>query len=435
MNPTSRAKPDSQAATTPRLAFILSQFPCVDEMFILREMAAMAAAGFDFDIYSIKRSRQQIVQSQARALLPHLIYRRFFFSRQVAGAVLATIFRQPVALLRATLICVRETWRSPRMLAKSIVLLPKAICYARLMQRRGVRHIHAYWATYPCTIAWVANQLAGIPYSFSAHAHDIYEDASMLERKLRGTEFVLTCVKANVGHLAGLVPAKRDAIVHIYHGLELENFYEDAENREAAGRLFRILSIGTLYKTKGFDTLIEACAMLQARGVPFQCKIVGDGPEQQRLGDLIAGKGLQTQVEMTGYLTQEQLRPLRRWADVFVLLPRPYLHWGLPNVYIESLASRLPVIATPLNAVGELVVDGETGLLVDSDAPEQAAQALEQLYRDPALRRRLAANGQQQVIQHFDARQTTREVVGLFSNIIGQQQLWQERRQAAVPGD
>jgi glycosyltransferase involved in cell wall biosynthesis len=401
------------------MAFILSKFPCVDETFILREMTALADFKFDFDLYSLKKPDDTIVQQAAKKLMPRLVYRRYFLSWEVLQTQIYFLRRAARRYLSTLFIFIKEMWNRPVSLIKCLILFPKAVCYARLMQRRQVVHIHAFWATFPCAIAWIAHRLIGVPYSFSAHAHDIYEDDSMLVRKLSEAAFVMTCTQYNHAHLTALVPAKKNAIKLIYHGQDLEPFREEALHKEPASELFRILSIGTLYKTKGFDTLVEACAALKRQGISFRCKIVGDGPERKRIQNLIATHALQDEVTMLGYLAQEEIRPLRRWADVFILLARPHLHWGLPNVFIEALAARLAVIATPLNAIGELIEHERTGLLVECDNPAATAAALIRLYREPERRQRMATAGQKLVFQHFDARRTTQQVCSLFAEKIG----------------
>ncbi|MFQ5629971.1 MAG: glycosyltransferase family 4 protein [bacterium] len=267
-------------------------------------------------------------------------------------------------------------------------------------------------------IAWVAHHLTALPYSFSAHAHDIYEENSMLPAKLQKAEFVLTCTEFNRKHLSSLISECEQRIKRIYHGLELEKYREDAAYHKNENGVLRILSIGTLYKTKGFDVLVETCALLKKQRIPFQCKIVGDGPEWKKLQRLIVSLGLQDDVHMLGYLEHDVLRPLRHWANVFILLARPYLHWGLPNVYIEALASKLAVIATPLNAVPELIKHDETGLIVENDNPVATMQALLRMQQFPEDRQRMAEAGQHLAYQLFDAQKTSQQVIEVFREIV-----------------
>lgn len=127
----------------------------------------------------------------------------------------------------------------------------------------------------------------------------------MLPVKLRAAKFVMTCTEKNRVHLSGLAPDHAQKIKHVYHGLDLRKFREDASFHKNDDSMLRILSIGTLYRTKGFDVLIEACALLKKQAVPFQCKIVGDGPERDRLQRQISSLGLGEDVTLMGYLDQE----------------------------------------------------------------------------------------------------------------------------------
>lgn len=410
---------DRNLSQSPKLAFLASKFPCIDETFILREMTVLAEAGFDFDIYSLKPPDDRVVQEQAQKLLPRVIYRPFFLSIEVLAAQFYFLLRRPLRYMGTLLLLFFEVWHKPLSLLKCLLLFPKAVCFARLMQLRKTVHVHAFWATFPATMAWIAHRLTGLPYSLSAHAHDIYEDDSMLVRKLRASKFVMTCTDYNREYLSKLVPEQQAAIKLIYHGLDLEKFYQDAATRTAGNGVLHILSIGTLFNTKGFDTLIETCALLKKRNVAFECKIVGDGPERNRLEQLIVQHQLQNEVRMLGYLKQEELRPLRLWASVFILLPRPYLHWGIPNVYIEALAAKLPVIATPLNAINELVRHGQTGMIVESDDPSATAEALLGISRDPEKNAIMATAGQKLVTQKFDAQQTSPQVIEIFAEHLG----------------
>lgn len=406
---------DRNLSQPSNLAFLTSKFPCIDETFILREMTVLAEAGFDFDIYSLKAPDDRVVQEPAQKLLPRAIYRPFFLSLELWSAQIYFLLRRPLRYLATLFVLFFEVRHKPLSLLKCLALFPKAVCFARLMQLRKTVHMHAFWATFPAAMAWIAHRLTGLPYSLSAHAHDIYEDDSMLVRKIKAATFVMTCTDYNREHLAQLVPEKREAIKLIYHGLNLEKFYEEATARTAGNGALHILSIGTLFKTKGFDTLIEACALLKKRKVAFECKIVGDGPERTALEQLIAQRQLQNEVRMLGYLKQEELRPLRLWASVFVLLPRPYLHWGIPNVYIEALAAKLPVIATPLNAIGELIRHEQTGLIVECDNPAATAEALLAIRCEPEENLKRAGAGQKLVAEMFDARRTSQQVLEAFA--------------------
>lgn len=401
-----------------KLAVVVSQFPCVDETFILREMKLLAEAGFDFQIYTIKKSKDKVVQEQAVRHLHRVVYRNFLLSLDVLMAQMHFITRRPVAYCRVLFSFITSMWPALASLAKCCVLYPKAVAYTRHMQRCGISHVHAFWASYPAAVAWVAHHLGGLSYSFSAHAHDLYQERAMVKEKLLRARFVITCTACNKTHLTRLAPQRAADIYHVYHGINLRKFADENAPKKNENETLRILSVGTLYKTKGFDILVKACSVLRERRIRILCRIVGDGQERRRLQRDIAEFGLQGHVEMLGYLPQEHLQSLRRWATVFILLPRPYLHWGLPNVYIEAMASGLPVIATPLNAVPELIRHEETGLIVESDNPVAAADAMQRLYLNPEERRRLAKAGRRAVFDLLDERHTAPQFLDIFSRYL-----------------
>ncbi len=378
----------------------------------------MANEGYAFDIFSIKPSRDKIVHEPARALLTRLIYRKFLFSKELFAAQTHYLKNSPNRYFKALFLLIFHMVRSPIALAKSLTLFPKAVCYARLMKERDVAHIHAFWATFPCTIAWIANRLEGIPYSFSAHAHDIYEDDTMLRAKLKHTRLVMTCTDFNQRYLAEMTPQQSEAIQRIYHGKPLSALCENARFNVNGDGAFRILSIGTFYKTKGFDTLIETCALLKEYGVQFECRIVGDGPKRRNIRAQIAKFGLEKHVKLLGYLPQAEIQPLREWAHVFILLARPDLHWGLPNVFIESLAAKLAVIGTPLNAMPELVRHEETGFIVAPNDPQAAAAAIMRMKNEPEKRREMTEKGQECALALFDEKETSKQFISAFENLL-----------------
>jgi glycosyltransferase involved in cell wall biosynthesis len=306
---------------------------------------------------------------------------------------------------------VRENAGSPEFLAKNLVFFPKAVWLADWARRHGATHLHGGWATYPASVARTAAALAGLPYSFSGHAHDIYLDTTGLGGKLRGAAFASTCTRSNRAHLLGLAPGLAgERVVVVHHGLRRAAF---ARAGRAPGPL-RILSVGTLFPHKGFGPLIEALALLRDEGRDFRATIVGGGPLEAELRGRVQAAGLAERVALTGALAQAQVVPHFVAADVFVLLAQPEWHWGIPNVVVEALAARNAVVTTRFGSVEELVRDGETGLLVPPRDPRAVAEALRRLAEDEPLRRRLAEAGHEIVAREFDLDHATEVYVQRF---------------------
>jgi glycosyltransferase involved in cell wall biosynthesis len=389
----------------PKLVAVLSQFPCYDEVFLLRELAALAQQ-LELHVFSLRRSRDPLVHDQARPLLTRTLSPAYLLSGEVLGAQLSTLRRRPRAYLRALARLVRGNWRSPAFLVKNLAFFPKAIFLADWARRQGISHVHAGWATYPASVAMVAAEVAEIPFSFAGHAHDIYLDTTQLAEKVRHAAFVTVCTEANREHLLRLapdVPPERVAVLR--HGIAIQDFAAPARSRD---RPLELLSVGTLFPHKGFAYLIDALRLLRERGLDFRCTLVGGGPLRTQLEERVRRNGLEARVAFTGPLKQAELVPLYRRAAVFVLMAQPEWHWGIPNVMIEALAARAAIITTRFGSVEELIRDGETGLLVPAKDPAALAQAIETLADDDELRCRLAEAGHRLVAERFDLEQTVR---------------------------
>ena len=393
------AAPSAPGSGERPIALVVSQFPRYVDAYFLREIAALAARGITFRIFSLREFDGKVIHDIARPFLPDATYVPFFFSRRILLAQLWALARCPGRYVGALASVIAGSWRRPRTFLRTAAVFPKSVYFARLVAKEKIAHIHANWATHPATSAWIMSRLTGVAFSFAGHASDIYLDRTMLVDKIRAARFVATCTRFNKHYLAGLAGADvADRIVVSYHGVDLERF-RPAPRREGP---FRILAVGTMIKGKGFDDLIEACGILAARGVPFECSIVGDGPECRRLERLIERLGLGDRVKITGYVSQEAIVPLYQAASVVALPAIAKAHFGIPNVLIEALAVETPVVCTKLPSMPEMMEDGMQGLYVPEHAPEALAAALESLARDPARCRAMGEAGRRTVAALFD---------------------------------
>jgi glycosyltransferase involved in cell wall biosynthesis len=284
-----------------------------------------------------------------------------------------------------------------------------------------VRHLHAHFAHGATTVTWLAATIAGLPFSFTGHAKDIYSESlnprGQLRRKLLAARFAVTCTEANLRHLTRIAP---EAQVHrLYHGLndDFARLLSTAPEAAANGKL-AVLGVGRLVPKKGFDTLVEACGLLDADDVPFSARIVGeDGEHADELRRRIARLRLDGRVELAGPTGQAGLLDEYSRASAFCLPCRVLDNGdrdGIPNVLVEAMACGVPVVTTPVSGIPELVRDGENGLLVPPDDPEALAAAILRLRDDPALRRRLGEQGRATVRARFDGDRLAGELVALF---------------------
>jgi glycosyltransferase involved in cell wall biosynthesis len=266
----------------------------------------------------------------------------------------------------------------------------------------------------------VVSLLTGIPYSFSAHASDIWHDKLLLREKVHEARFVSCCNCCGQDELRREALAQDREKVHlIYHGIDIRRF-KPPEGGVRNPRL--VLSVGRFDPVKGFPVLIEACRLLREQGVPFECRMVGDGDEFAKVKDLVTRHKLESHVHLLGGLPQDQIIRHYQEASVFVL---PCIegddgrHDGLPNVVLEAMACGVPVVSTPIGAVREAVEDNVNGILCKPNSAEHLAEAIRRVLTQEDLRTRLGRNARECVTTRFDSQASIEPLIRLFQSHCG----------------
>lgn len=386
-----------------RIAYVVSQFPKLSETFILREMLALRARGHDITVLSIKGDTEPMVHPEAEALRPGTLYPSLDPGALVAAA--ARLAGRPVSTGRVVATLGAVCAAHPGILLKSLALVPLALRFARSLEAAGVRHIHAHWATYPATLAWVIHRLTGIPYSVTGHAHDLYLPNPMLPRTLRESAFFATISEFNRALLIqSCGPEALGKVRLVRCGLPLGDFpWRPSDGPRGDPPL--VVSVGRLVDYKGFDVLLRACALARDAGRPVRLRIAGEGPERLRLERLRASLRLEGLVTLEGALRQEEVRALLQTADLFVLAcvrGRDGQQDGIPIVLMEAMALGVPVVSTRLSGIPELVKDSETGLLAAPGDDRHLADVMGRILQDRVLSLALAQRARELVEREFD---------------------------------
>ena len=385
------------------IGYVLSGFPKLSTTFILDELLGLEAQGVPLQVFSLARPTESLRHAEVAELRSPvhqvaergMLLRLLRAQRQCARA-------NPVGYRRALSGVARQG--SPELLWRFF----QAGYVAAEARRLGIRHLHAHFAHHPATVAMLAAELAGISYSFTAHAMDLFRrqvDRGMLARKLGGARFVVTVSEFHVRFLRELAPEAGAKIQLIHYGIDLDRFTPVPRTSPPA----RIVCVARLVEKKGIATLIEACRLLRARGLELECEILGEGPLRDRLERQIRSGGLDEVVHLRGAATWAQVRAAYRDAQLFVLpciVAADGDRDGLPVALLEALATGLPVISTPVTGIPEAVRDGHNGLLVPSGDAVALADAVARLWSDPELYRHLAANARPAVAASFDRRST-----------------------------
>jgi glycosyltransferase involved in cell wall biosynthesis len=425
------------------VAYVLKGYPRLSEVFIASEIYRLEREGIPIRLYVLKRREEEhhhpVVERIAarpkylpdasslreQPFLPWLRQNLPSFSAPLRR----TLRRRPRGVLRAAAAAAaqsvrarRTRWSAPRKLYVKEFLRATALADA-LLDEPDVRHLHAHFAHGTTTVTWLAAMITGASFSFTGHAKDVWSPslnpAGLLRRKLLAASFAVTCTEANRRHLQGVAP---EATVHrVYHGLNADfaALLSSSNGRPdpAEGRL-RLLAVGRLVPKKGFDVLLRACALLVEAGADVELELVGeDGEQGPALRRLASSLGLDGRVRFRGPRTQAELLAAYRSAWMLCAPSRIVGDGdrdGIPNVIAEAMASGLPVIATSVSGIPELVEDGVSGLLVPPDDPGALAGAVARVARDRKLARRLGEAGRSAVGERFDGDRLARELASLF---------------------
>lgn len=403
-----------------RIAYVIPAWPPVaSQPFVVNEMLAVQAAGHEIVVLPLYRGRESAVRHGTFAgLRPLAVLPGPLVDPTTLALAAATAVRRPGRVLGVLgglhAAAGRAGWAQLRLLA----VTPKALAAAWRFRRLGVEHVHAHFANQTADCAAVAGCVAGIPFSFTAHAYDIYSAAPGLRNatlawKLRHALRVFAVSDYARDRLRAAAPAtRRDHIRTAYVGIPLSLFrYAPPPADDGA---LRLLSVARFQEKKGLDTLLEACALLRRQGIPFRLRIFGDGPLRPALEAQRVRLGLEETVLIGPPVPQERVAAEMRDAHLFVLPCRRDRHGdmdGIPTVFMEALATGRPVVSCAISGIPELVREGESGVLVPPDDAPALADALARLAADPGRRERLGRTGRALVERQHDQERNARLLV------------------------
>jgi len=396
-----------------RVAYVVSRFPHASETFIVRELdAVIAAGGVEIELFSLFPAVDATVHPAAAPWVERL--RRGNVRRGLAGVVWCLARRPGVLVSSFALVC-HAYRRRPALGVRALATLVIACGHARTLRALRVDHVHAHYVTYPALAAWLFGRLLGIPYSVTAHAHDLYVDQSMLARKVADARFAVAISEFNRRFLATHAPT-HEVPVHVVHcGVDPDRYAFRPRAVPTSGRV-RALCVASLQPYKGHAVLLRALATRPALA-RVDVELVGGGPLRAELEAIATRLGIGERVDFLGSLTEDAVRERLDAADLFVLpsiVAGDGQMEGLPVVLMEALACGVPVVATRLSGIPELVVDGATGVLAEPDDVPALADALVRALEDPDPGFRRALRGRALVEREFDVRASGVRMAALF---------------------
>ena len=384
----------------PGTAYVLKMYPRFSETFIVSEILAREAAGDRIEIFSLRPTTDPRFHPELARVQAPVTY----IDRPNKTVALWECLQTAVAAGLAPALG-RNLGELTAATADDAL---QAVNLATALQGRNIRHMHVHFASTAATVARLASALTGIPYSFTAHAVDIFHESVRdedLQLKLERAHHAVTISRFNLRYLRRRFPTATSRLHLVRNGLELERFpYRDPR---PPGAPLRIAAVGRLVEKKGFQHLLPAAAELRDRGVQLELRIAGTGILAEDLESSIGQLRLQDNVRLLGPQTQDQIHDLLDSADVFVapcVVGADGNADGMPTVLLEAMATGVPCVSTSVTGIPEAIRNGSTGVLVRPGNPHALARAVRTLASPGTDRVALARNARALVEEDYDVR-------------------------------
>jgi len=418
--------------SAPSIAYFTQMYPGLTQTFVYREVLALRARQIPVATYSVWPPQTDDLPPEAHPLVEETFY---IFPIKWLALLLAHLWylvRRPLRYLGTLAFVLTRPGTSLRNRWRTLLHFGYGMLVLRDMERTGIQHIHVHFAWSASSIALIAHRILGVSFSLTLHSNEIYFDRLLLKYKLEAARFVVTISEFNRRLLVELWPESGIADkVHVIHcGLDPDLFQAAPRERPTSdgARLdvkdagskkdeIQIVGVGQLAPRKGFHVLIEACALLSQRNVPYRCHIFGEGPERDHLEALQTRYGLHDPLRLPGRIYQEDLRHFLAQSDIFCL---PCVKDksgdldGIPVVLMEAMAMELATVSTRVSGIPELIQHEQNGLLAEPDDARALADLLQELASDPQRRARLAQAGRATVIKDFNIHRSAEQMAALF---------------------
>lgn len=406
-------------ARHPRLAYLVSRYPAVSHTFILREVLALRAMGFEIEVASINPpdAAPEKWTADERAEAARTLYVKSSGKGRVVAAHLRWAAAHPMRYLAGLRFALSLAGADLKRLAYGVFYFVEAVLLADWMARRDLRHLHVHFATPAATVGLILTRVAPVTLSITVHGPDEFYDVSAyrLAEKIAGARFLCT-----IGWFARSQLMKLSAPEH-WEKMEITPLGVDPEQFRPrpfrdAPPVFEILCVGRLVPAKGQLILIHAVHAVRAAGKRVFLRIVGDGPDRSALERAADALGLRDDVRFEGAVNQDHIRTLYSSADLFALAS---FAEGIPVVLMEAMATEVPCVSTRITGIPELIRDGVDGLLVSPSNHEELAGAILRLIDDPALRRSLGEAGRRRVISEYNLPRNIERLAEVFDRRLG----------------
>ncbi|MFZ5424752.1 MAG: glycosyltransferase family 4 protein [Patescibacteria group bacterium] len=392
--------------------YFIPEFPRISETFIEREVAHLLNnPEIDLHVFSLQKASG----STSAAVLKKTTYKRLKIKHlpRLFVFFVKNVHKLPLLINLASgpdrLSYLRRYWH-----------VIKSFGYAMFFSEFSPDHIHAHFFSEPSNIAMFASKILNVPFSVSAHARDIFVDATLLPIKAKEAKFVAICNQRAWGRALELVGNEYRHKLHmIYHGIDHEKIFSFPPSLDKPAKPVIFLGGTRLVEKKGIKYVIEASKLLKERGIDHVVNLVGPGPLFKELSELITHLGLEDTVIIHGGGNGTPFAVVAdhyKIADIFVF---PSFETGegdmdgVPTVVIEASMAKLPIITTNAGSISDLITR-ENGIIIPQKNSQAIANAIEELLLNPELRESLGKKAYEKAVKMFDINKNISTLASYF---------------------
>ncbi len=395
-----------------QIAYLTGEYPRATDTFIQREVAALRALGLKVETCSMRRTGPEHhvgeEQRQEAARTFHVL-EATRKPLHLLSTHLQALVRSPSRYFKTLALAFKTSPGGIKSSLYQLIYFAESAVLARHLRETGATHLHNHIAKSSCTVAMLATALSGIPFSFTLHGPDIFFEAThwRLDEKIKRASFVACISDFCRSQAMAFSPPEDWSKLHIIHcGVDPQRYTPTPRPQGA-----KLLFVGRLAAVKGLPVLFDALNILNTPD--YSLAIIGDGPDRAMLDRMAREKGLEGAVNFMGYRSQSEVAEMLKDTDILVL---PSFAEGVPVVLMEAMAAEVPVVATRIAGIPELVEDRKSGILVAPGRAIELAEAIDAILADPEAASAMGRTGRAKIFAEFDSQAEAARLAHLFQS-------------------
>jgi colanic acid/amylovoran biosynthesis glycosyltransferase len=360
-----------------RIAYFTNQYPKVSHSFIRREILALEQVGHEVERFALRSDKAELVDPLDQAEFKKTAYVLYESKIRIVRAGLSVFIAYPFKFISTLFFAVKMGFHSDRGVLRHIAYLLESCVLLKWQKEKEIQHIHAHFGTNSTAIVMFAYLLGGANYSFTVHGPEEFDKPEFisLAEKIKYSRFVVAISSFCRSQIFRWIHVEQWSKVKVVHcGLDAELLMGNQGIEPNVSK--QLLCVGRLCEQKGQLLLLESMYALKQEGSECRLVLAGDGPMRPEVELRIAEYGLNDRVEITGWISSEQVKQLLIESRGLVL---PSFAEGLPVVIMEAMALYRPVISTYVAGIPELVGHDQNGWLVPPGDSEALTNAMREM--------------------------------------------------------